>query len=46
MEARLVPKVIIVDSFSNDQTLEIARRFRMFSGPRVFDTHAMSGIPS
>src|SRR6059058_226565 len=36
-----VPKVIIVDSFSNDQTLEIARSFRNVQVvQRVFDTHA------
>jgi glycosyltransferase involved in cell wall biosynthesis len=36
-----VPKVIVVDSFSNDRTLEIARSFpnvQVFQ--RVFDTHA------
>jgi len=36
-----VPKVIIVDSFSNDQTLEIARSFpNVQIVQRVFDTHA------
>ena len=36
-----VPKVIIVDSFSNDQTLEIARSFpNVQVVQRVFDTHA------
>src|SRR5207247_10680083 len=36
-----VPKVIIVDSFSNDQTLEIARSFPNAQVvQRVFDTHA------
>src|SRR5213596_4397358 len=36
-----VPKVIIVDSFSNDQTLEIARSFSNVQiVQRVFDTHA------
>jgi glycosyltransferase involved in cell wall biosynthesis len=36
-----VPKVIIVDSFSNDQTLEIARSFpNVQVVQRVFDTYA------
>ena len=36
-----VPKAIIVDSFSNDQTLEIARSFpNVQVVQRVFDTHA------
>jgi glycosyltransferase involved in cell wall biosynthesis len=36
-----VPKVIVVDSFSNDQTLEIARSFpNVQVVQRVFDTHA------
>src|SRR4029077_12819184 len=36
-----VPKVIIVDSFSNDQTLEIARSFpNVQVVQRDFDTHA------
>src|SRR5437764_15058109 len=36
-----VPKVIVVDSFSNDQTLEIARLFpNVQVVQRVFDTHA------
>ena len=36
-----VPKVIIVDSFSNDQTLEIARSFpNVQVVQRIFDTHA------
>ena len=36
-----VPKVIIVDSFSNDQTLEIARSFpNVQIVQRVFDTYA------
>src|SRR5437588_4892743 len=36
-----VPKVIVVDSFSNDQTLEIARSFpNVQIVQRVFDTHA------
>jgi len=36
-----VPKVILVDSFSNDQTLEIARSFpNVQVVQRVFDTHA------
>ena len=36
-----VPKVIIVDSFSNDRTLEIARSFpNVQVVQRVFDTHA------
>src|SRR5437868_7082446 len=36
-----VPKVIVVDSFSNDQTLEIARSFPSVQiVQRVFDTHA------
>ena len=36
-----VPKVIILDSFSNDQTLEIARSFpNVQIVQRVFDTHA------
>src|SRR5438105_3859290 len=36
-----VPKVIIVDSFSNDQTIEIARSFSNVQVvQRVFDTHA------
>jgi glycosyltransferase involved in cell wall biosynthesis len=36
-----VPKVIVVDSFSNDRTLEIARSFpNVQVVQRVFDTHA------
>jgi len=36
-----VPKVIVVDSFSNDQTLEIARSFpNVQIVQRVFDTYA------
>jgi glycosyltransferase involved in cell wall biosynthesis len=36
-----VPKVIVVDSFSNDRTLEIARSFpNVQIMQRVFDTHA------
>src|SRR5438045_9744521 len=36
-----VPKVIVVDSFSNDQTLEIARSFpNVQVVQRVFDTYA------
>jgi glycosyltransferase involved in cell wall biosynthesis len=36
-----VPKVIIIDSFSNDRTLEIARSFpNVQVVQRVFDTHA------
>jgi glycosyltransferase involved in cell wall biosynthesis len=36
-----VPKVIIVDSFSNDRTLEIARSFpNVQVVQREFDTHA------
>src|SRR6266403_5623999 len=36
-----VPKIIVVDSFSNDQTLEIARSFpNVQVVQRVFDTHA------
>jgi len=36
-----VPKVIVVDSFSNDRTLEIARSFpNVQIVQRVFDTHA------
>ena len=36
-----VPKVIVVDSFSKDQTLEIARSFSNVQVvQRVFDTHA------
>jgi glycosyltransferase involved in cell wall biosynthesis len=36
-----VPKIIIVDSFSNDQTLEIARSFpNVQVVQRVFDTYA------
>jgi glycosyltransferase involved in cell wall biosynthesis len=36
-----VPKVIVVDSFSTDQTLEIARSFpNVQIVQRVFDTHA------
>jgi glycosyltransferase involved in cell wall biosynthesis len=36
-----VPKVIIVDSFSNDETLQIARSFpNVQIIQRVFDTHA------
>jgi glycosyltransferase involved in cell wall biosynthesis len=36
-----VPKVIVLDSFSNDQTLEIARSFpNVQVVQRVFDTHA------
>src|SRR5438045_7613760 len=36
-----VPKVIVVDSFSNDQTLEIARSFPNVQViQRAFDTHA------
>src|SRR5438105_6981758 len=36
-----VPNVIVVDSFSNDQTLEIARSFpNVQIVQRVFDTHA------
>src|SRR5207248_6099553 len=36
-----VPKVIIVDSFSNDGTLEIVRSFANVQVvQRVFDTHA------
>src|SRR5207237_7551859 len=36
-----VPRVIIIDSFSNDQTLEIARSFPNVQViQRVFDTHA------
>jgi glycosyltransferase involved in cell wall biosynthesis len=36
-----VPKVIVIDSFSNDQTLEIARSFpNVQLVQRVFDTHA------
>jgi glycosyltransferase involved in cell wall biosynthesis len=36
-----VPKVIIIDSFSSDQTLEIARSFpNVQVVQRVFDTHA------
>ena len=42
LEALLwVPKVIVVDSFSTDQTLEIARSFpNVQIVQRVFDTHA------
>src|SRR5437588_5650740 len=42
LEALLwVPKIIVVDSFSNDQTLEIARSFpNVQVVQRVFDTHA------
>src|SRR5438034_10982887 len=42
LEALLwVPKVIVVDSFSNDRTLEIARSFpNVQVVQRVFDTHA------
>jgi glycosyltransferase involved in cell wall biosynthesis len=42
LEALLwVPKVIVVDSFSNDQTLEIARSFpNVQVVQRIFDTHA------
>ena len=36
-----VPKVLIIDSFSNDQTLEIARSFpNVQVVQRLFDTHA------
>lgn len=36
-----VPKVVVVDSLSTDQTLEIARSFRnVQTVQRVFDTHA------
>jgi glycosyltransferase involved in cell wall biosynthesis len=36
-----VPKVVVVDSFSNDRTLEIARSFpNVQVVQRVFDTHA------
>ena len=42
LEALLwVPKVIVVDSFSNDRTLEIVRSFpNVQVVQRVFDTHA------